>query len=42
MNDLYSYNADIWSLGVLTYRLLTVKYPFEPKNLRDLKAKVLQ
>lgn len=28
----YGFEADIWSLGILLYRLCTLRYPFDPKE----------
>lgn len=27
----YGFEADVWSLGILLYRLCALKYPFDPK-----------
>lgn len=32
----YGINADIWSLGVVFYRMLTGKYPYKGGNTQDL------
>lgn len=32
----YGFNADIWSIGVVFYQLLTGKYPYSGLNFRDL------
>ena len=32
LNRMYDSKADIWSLGVMTYIILTGKAPFEGKN----------
>ena len=28
----YSYAADIWALGVLLYKVCSLKYPFQPED----------
>ena len=32
----YAFPSDIWSLGVLLYRLCTNKFPFEGKTEREI------
>jgi serine/threonine-protein kinase ULK2 len=36
----YNYKADIWSIGVLVYNLLTGSYPFFASNKEELMMKV--
>jgi len=45
-NQKYSFEVDIWSLGVTFYQLITLNYPFEgddnaeiEKNIKELKIK---
>ena len=45
-NEPYSFEVDIWSLGVTFYQLITLNYPFEgddndeiEKNIKELKIK---
>ena len=33
----YGYKVDVWSLGTLTYQLLTGKHPFNGRDMKDLK-----
>lgn len=35
------FKADVWSLGVLFYRLFSYSYPFTGKNNADLKKKII-
>ena len=34
--------ADVWSLGTVTYFLVTGNYPFEATSLAELKSKVMK
>lgn len=36
----YSFNVDYWALGILIYKMITNKYPFEAKNLPQLVKKI--
>ena len=38
--DYYNYNADTWSLGCISYELLTLKKPFMGKNIIELANNV--
>ncbi len=33
----YNYKSDIWSLGVLYYRMLFGEYPFKGRSLQQIK-----
>ena len=36
----YSYEADIWSLGIIIYKLIIGKFPFESNNKEELFNKI--
>ena len=38
----YDFKADIWSLGVMLFLLITGLFPFEEKNIMKLRMKILQ
>ncbi|ESL11850.1 protein kinase [Trypanosoma rangeli SC58] len=40
-NQRYSKKADVWSLGILLYEIVTLKRPFTATSMKGLMAKVL-
>ncbi len=38
----YSFETDIWSLGVLLYEIICLKFPFEASNLGTLCLKIVK
>ena len=40
-NQSYGKKIDIWALGCILYELVTLRVPFEAKDMHDLKRKIL-
>jgi len=37
----YSYEVDIWQIGVLLYMMIERKPPFDGKHIEELKSNIL-
>ena len=42
LHEKYSEKVDVWSLGIITYQLLSGKTPFDGKNIKKINTKILQ
>jgi len=40
--DVYDHHSDIWSLGIITYLLLSGNYPFQATSTKDLHEQILE
>lgn len=41
LDECYSNNVDVWSVGILTYYLITGKFPFDDENLPIMIQKII-
>jgi len=39
-NKIYGFEADIWSLGIITYELCALKVPFDANSIQSLALKI--
>ncbi|KAF4691607.1 hypothetical protein FOZ60_015186 [Perkinsus olseni] len=41
MEQPYGFKSDVWSMGVILYEMLTLKHPFDARNIQHLAVRIL-
>ncbi|KAF4657929.1 hypothetical protein FOL47_008233, partial [Perkinsus chesapeaki] len=41
MEQPYGFKSDVWSMGIILYEMLTLKHPFDARNIQHLAVRIL-